>query len=376
LQRIWDQYTAARANAQSLSEQIGIFAETGVCPTCGSEPPGGIEAVEALREKMSAEEELSQRYFADYEEGRKLLSKFEESKADIMSQYKDTLDSQTKTDAMIQSLYRTDFDVEEYERLQEAVEQKSAEYSRYAAYTQQQSSYEASKAALEQQKQDLQQAAVAAPENTPTPEEIKAISDRVASLSVERDKAMEIVGRMSALQEQFIELKEEKTRLEEAQKDIVTQLKVKSYLESVAAIMHRDALPKSISRFYYDKLNILLAKYSEELSLPFTLRLDTATYEFMADFADGCKPFFLLSGGQKTIAAWVWHLAVQEKHAERSGLLMMDEPTYGLDTENLNRVQEVLSSIDSYCERADQQLIMVTHEQDLMSSVAQILEVK
>jgi len=374
LKALHDEYTKHSTEANSYRQQAGVFLETGRCPTCGSEPEGGEEAIKALEAKMTESEAAAEAAHRQYVSSRAALEAFDAEKNKLLAEYKSAAETRNQHEAMVDALYETEYSEEEYAATQAKFDAMSAQIEAYNAYVAQEAAYNSTLAALQQQKQGIE-ASMPAQAEAPDPEQIQEMTEAVAVLRVRKDEALKAAGKLEALMQQLVELKAEKERLEAAQKDIEVQLSVKSYLESVSALLHRDELPKSISRFYYDRLNVLLAKYSAELSLTFVLRLDTDTYEFMADFEDGAKPFFLLSGGQQTIASWVWHLATHEKHAERMGLLMLDEPTYGLDTENLGKVQDVLSNVDKFCERAGLQTVMVSHEADLVSALTQIHEV-
>jgi DNA repair protein SbcC/Rad50 len=77
-----------------------------------------------------------------------------------------------------------------------------------------------------------------------------------------------------------------------------------------------------------------------------------------------------LSGGEKTILSLAIRLALAKSF--NLNILILDEPTYGMDQESIQSLKEVLSNFSF-----NMQLIFVTHEQDLKEAQwDQIIELK
>lgn len=82
-----------------------------------------------------------------------------------------------------------------------------------------------------------------------------------------------------------------------------------------------------------------------------------------------------LSGGEKTSVALAYRLALNKvinqalQHLRTDGLLILDEPTDGFSTEQLDRVQEVLGRLGL------EQIIVVSHEQKMESFVDHVVRV-
>jgi len=82
-----------------------------------------------------------------------------------------------------------------------------------------------------------------------------------------------------------------------------------------------------------------------------------------------------LSGGEKTAVALAYRLALNKiinqslDQLKTDGLLILDEPTDGFSSEQLDRVQEVLSNLGL------EQILVVSHEAKMESFVDQVIRV-
>ena len=72
-----------------------------------------------------------------------------------------------------------------------------------------------------------------------------------------------------------------------------------------------------------------------------------------------------LSGGQLCCASLSFLLALKELFARDIGFIVLDEPTYGLDSDRLARVADVLTATNQLAVTANLQVIVVTHEEKL-----------
>lgn len=363
-----------RGYADGLRDAIKIFDETGRCPTCGSEPQGGEEALQKKRDELvqcdaslavlreeymackqqwdvyNTKLQMLQQEFAQIDaEIKQLDVKLEENKYEPVAE--------GATDELRSKLAKMMHDRAEYDQFRRDL----------AVYQASKEEKAARREFLANQIKDVDMQNYA-----PRVEELRT---QYADVRTRLDEDLSKKGKIEGIRRSFEETKAEMERLQGLQKDVEVRLAVKQYLDATVGLMHRDALPTSVARYYFRRLNVLFERYADEAGVPFRIRLDPETYEFMADFPEGSQPVSMLSGGQFTMAAWVYHLAMYEKHAAQAGLLAMDEPTNGLDKANMLRVQEVLYRVNSYCERANLQMLLVTHEEDLLPACSQVVQV-
>jgi DNA repair exonuclease SbcCD ATPase subunit len=148
-------------------------------------------------------------------------------------------------------------------------------------------------------------------------------------------------------------------------------LKVRALLDGLRTVFHHSAIPRDRVVAYMERLNNRIADYATRLHAPFSMYIDPESLRPMAQFADRVEPLAQLSGGQFTLAAWSWHLALYEEHGGQVGFIVMDEPTVALDSANIRNVAEVVQYLNRYCAESGLQFLMVTHESDLASGFVQ-----
>lgn len=149
--------------------------------------------------------------------------------------------------------------------------------------------------------------------------------------------------------------------------------KVREFLTNLKAAFHSSAIPKSRMSAFIRNLNNIIAKYAEWLEAPFVLYIEPDNYEFMAQFNDISVPVFQLSGGQRMLAAWCFHLALYALNGRDVGFIMMDEPTTALDDANINAVADMVVNLNAYCKSEGLQFIMVTHEQSIATCFSTVI---
>jgi DNA repair exonuclease SbcCD ATPase subunit len=178
-------------------------------------------------------------------------------------------------------------------------------------------------------------------------------------------------GEKTAKEQELNRCNSECAMLEAEQAQAANKLRAKKLLEGVKTVMHRSAIPHDISSLYVVDINKRLNNYCEKLKLPFTLFIHPDNLSFMAITSEATIPVSQLSGGQTTMAAWAWHLSLYEKHGKSFGMLLMDEPTTGVDEANMENIAEALRYMNEYCSGAGIQLMMITHETILIPCFTQ-----
>ena len=87
-------------------------------------------------------------------------------------------------------------------------------------------------------------------------------------------------------------------------------------------------------------------------------------------------PFSMLSGGEKTSASLAYRLALNRvindviHHIKTKDLLILDEPTDGFSSEQLDKVREVLEKLNLA------QIIIVSHEAKIESFVEKVIQIR
>lgn len=140
-------------------------------------------------------------------------------------------------------------------------------------------------------------------------------------------------------------------------------------------ILHRDNLPKVAAINYLelmqDEINSLLLRFDS----PFQVTAD-AHLSFIATFKDGRQvPATRLSGGEKVLLALAFRVAVNDIFARDLGLLILDEPTAGLDEGNLGCLRIAIERLKELSSSRGLQVVMITHERDLHNMFDHVVEI-
>jgi len=99
------------------------------------------------------------------------------------------------------------------------------------------------------------------------------------------------------------------------------------------------------------------------------------TYDFIAHFPNGTKISVVrLSYGQQVILAFIL-LFVFYLMTCSTGVLLVDEPTAGLDARHLNGISTILDTMNTLCHNQNVQCIMATHESDILRGNYNIIHI-
>ena len=138
-------------------------------------------------------------------------------------------------------------------------------------------------------------------------------------------------------------------------------------LELTRAIFHPNAAPGLVSRAYLremqDRINDILGIFEA----PFTVALDdsdASSLAFNGVWLDGSRviPDRLLSVGERIVLAMAFRIVLNSTFASSLSLLVLDEPTAGLDEHNLGCLPRALERLRDLSTARGLQVLFVTHE--------------
>jgi exonuclease SbcC len=165
-------------------------------------------------------------------------------------------------------------------------------------------------------------------------------------------------------------------RLEAARALIAEQARLVAWISAVEGlrteVFHREALPRAVHSAAMALLEGRVAANLELLGAPFLAEAQP-DLSYVARFPDRALPAAGLSGGQKVLLALAIRLAAAELFAPQLGMMVLDEPTDGLDADSRRTVAEVLGRLGSRLRERDQQLIVITHDQELRTAFDECL---
>ena len=123
---------------------------------------------------------------------------------------------------------------------------------------------------------------------------------------------------------------------------------------------------------YAAVLNRRMLYYHKLWEAPFTMKLDPEL-NFVAEFDSGYETRAgRLSGGQKIVGSTAFRLAMANTFAKSVDLLVLDEPSNYLDSENITHLQQLMVKLQDSA--VVSQMIIVTHERALMGFFDRTIE--
>lgn len=136
----------------------------------------------------------------------------------------------------------------------------------------------------------------------------------------------------------------------------------KAYMENLRAIFHRGALPRIVAYTYLERMQNDINEMLVLFDAPFRVRT-TEDLGYEAIFSDGrCVPDRRLSVGERIVLSLALRITINSTFASSLGVLLMDEPTAGLDEHNLGCLPRALERLRGVSDTFGLQVLFVTHE--------------
>jgi DNA repair exonuclease SbcCD ATPase subunit len=212
---------------------------------------------------------------------------------------------------------------------------------------------------------------------------LKDVTKSSAELAAQQLKEYDVIKSKRVTLQAQIQVKERAiaddeaalVKLAEVEKQAVDMREWANYTLDLRHIFHRDNLPRLVAQNYLelmeDEINNLLVRFGST----FSVRADESL-SFMATFHDGRKvPAARLSGGEKVLLALAFRVAVNDVFAKDLGLLVLDEPTAGLDEGNLACLRIAIERLKELSAARGLQVVMITHERELHNLFDNVIEV-
>lgn len=140
------------------------------------------------------------------------------------------------------------------------------------------------------------------------------------------------------------------------------------FIESVRKALHKDNLPRLLVSTARSELNKKLANYLELFEFPYTVQWTAAGgIDYVNSFGDSL-PASSLSGGQKYLLAVANRCAAADLIGSTFPLMVLDEPTTGLDDENRSKMAVMLQKVAQTLNGRGVSLVIPTHDDELLAS--------
>lgn len=161
---------------------------------------------------------------------------------------------------------------------------------------------------------------------------------------------------------------EEDTRLVEEHKKIASQAIILSrtsdHLVQVREVFKE--LPRKVSQRRLEEMKVEINKVLELFDAPFRV-YEIKDLCFILKFHkhNRIRPAEWLSGGQRVVFALAFRVVVSYMFAKELGLLCLDEPTAGLDEDNLACLKLAIGRLRELSQARGLQVILVTHDKNM-----------
>lgn len=146
-------------------------------------------------------------------------------------------------------------------------------------------------------------------------------------------------------------------------------------LEAVRNAFHRDAVQQAIRSYGASQINDRLLGYLAIFNLPYRPSFGPDGLMTFQDAKSGTEhEFSRLSGGQQKLTALAYRLALMQMFAGNVRLAILDEPTYGVDRQNLEMMAESFRALSEYAGQRGLSIFIATHEEALFPAFDQMIE--
>lgn len=385
-------YKAALAEIESDTQLLNQLkklsaAESAVCPTCKQEIDSSYIAM--ISQRLDANRDISNKAGAQIDAHDILVMRCEfaeKSLADGESLLMQASERVSKAEQIVNEFGIVELSVSDRQELEEVVEvakEKKKELkkatdnrenladARSEAYGELKNSLKVAKEsyanvrALTEQADELA-AELGFADSTvdDVRDELKRQSDVESGIS-EAQKTIESLSKSVERLQLLIKKLDDKVERINKQKELLEAPR------RVAEAFHWDALPRKVAeanmRMLLDEMNNVLSKFND----PFSVTVGDGL-EFSVLFS-GRNPVDAkhISGGQKVMLSVAFRAALDRIYGTNIGMLFLDEPTAGLDADNVDFFHSALAEMASNME--GRQIVVITHEQGLCDSFDNVI---
>lgn len=200
-----------------------------------------------------------------------------------------------------------------------------------------------------------------------TPAQIKAYNDHLSSQTLLPFKRQALTQARTVASDLEARCAQYLRRVESA----AESQKIRTRFEEIIEKLGREHLQKIVVSQFRRKMETALVDGLQRFGSPFPLRLLDNLEMETTDAGGNPRLVKALSTGQRAVAAVVFWRAVASVFG--SGVLVLDEPTANMDPANIRFLREAFTAFTAEL-ASDQQLVVITHSEDLRSSFNQIID--
>ncbi|KKN73529.1 hypothetical protein LCGC14_0399710 [marine sediment metagenome] len=205
-------------------------------------------------------------------------------------------------------------------------------------------------------------------QDRPTADQYKRAKDGLEMVASAEAELGNIEGQLYQLRNRRGAILKELELLKQQTEKTEAVKKYKDLCERARTLFHRDCLPLTVTRAFLASLNVKIQEYLTLFGAPFSCQIKddlTVSCNFPGGGEQSAER---LSGGQRVVLGIAFRFAVYQLFAADLGFMVLDEPTAFLDDDRVQSVVEVMQSVRRYVHQTGMQLIVVTHEVELVAA--------
>jgi len=345
----------------------GLQNATTVCPTCNQKLPDAADK-EQLLEAQLEQCRLLEEQLAPLRSACKVHTDYAVEQATYIQALEKSETELKKLEAQREQFAACDHPAEPAEAYQRTVDEYASVTKQLQDAKDKRAEHAKKLALLEGELSALRAASDRlADERVRMPEYTKAQYEQAAAC------IREVQGKQASLVEWQKTQAVAKAELASAQKQLQDVQNVKEqgqrtrdavqHLTEVRDVFHRNEAPRMVSYTYVETMLGEVNNTLELFEAPFRVEMDEHL-GFTANFLDGIRsqPDKRLSVGERILLAMAFRITVNSTFASQVGVLLMDEPTAGLDEHNLGSLPRSLDRLRDLSHERGLQVLFVTHE--------------
>jgi len=196
---------------------------------------------------------------------------------------------------------------------------------------------------------------------------------RLKEWDEQRGELMKLNGQKVELESSILKCQEQLAKLEQAEQKSEAVRRYRDVLSSVIGVFHRDNYPAAVARLHFKTINHAWNATLKLLGQPYQAQiLQDLTVQLQ--FPEGVAEFFEASGGQQCCAAIAYLWAANQQFASGAGMMFLDEPTNGIDSDHMPMVADMLLHMQRAAINSNLQVVVVTHDERLMRGCTHVVQ--
>jgi len=232
--------------------------------------------------------------------------------------------------------------------------------------------------------------AVALTEHKQLEQQLKEVTETIATCTVDPEKLEKarrrlsehenataavntLEGKISGVQRCIDKNKADLKRLKEQLRRTKKIRQMVKIIERAREVLHRACLPRRVAHSNMLRMEGDINEHLGFFGDPFSVEVGEDLSFIVSKPGEPPQSANRLSTGQRVVLSVAFWASVASLWSGELGMLVLDEPTANLDSDNRKMLRDALSAMTAKV-RDNRQLIMVTHDSDLRNAFDQVID--